>query len=238
MPSRSRRCLVSLVLPALPVAGCGGEAAASPRSTASGPAVELDAATEARLQAAFEHAFATTFADGIPNGDTITIRQLLSTSAGVRSDTAGTDLIARFQAHPMTPWTIDQTIELIRTQPADHPLGTKHVSSDSNDVLLGRTLELVTGRGVSEVIRTAVIEPLGLTSTRMPADDQPGVPGPSLDSSMPVDGRLVAVPELNPDVAWAAGAVTSTAPGPARCAEELTAGALIGQLSPEQLPSR
>ena len=164
---------------------------------------------------------------GIPNGDTITIRQLLSMSAGVWSYTSDKELVARFQADPMTPWTIDQTLDLIRAHPADYPPGEKTVYSDSNYVLLGRILELVTGQTVSEVIRTRVIEPLGMTGTRMPADDQPGVPDTSLGSYMPVDAQLVAVPELNPDFAWTAGAMTSTAEDLAIFAKELANGTLL-----------
>jgi D-alanyl-D-alanine carboxypeptidase len=164
---------------------------------------------------------------GIPNGDSITMRQLLSMSAGVWSYTADNDLIAKFQADPMTPWTIDQTLDLIRAQPAAYPPGEKAVYSDSNYVLLGRILEQVTGQPVSEVIQTRVIEPLGMTGTRMPADDQPGVPDPSLGSYMPVDAQLVAVPEVNPDFAWTAGAMTSTATDLAILAQELTDGTLL-----------
>ena len=164
---------------------------------------------------------------GIPNGDTITIRQLLSMSAGVWSYTADTDLIARFQADPMSPWTIEETIDLIRSHPAGYPPGEKVVYSDSNFVLLGRIIELVTGQPVSEVIQSRVVEPLGLTGTRMPADDQPGVPDPSLGSYMPVEGTLVAVPDLNPTFAWTAGAMTSTVADLAAFASELTDGTLL-----------
>jgi D-alanyl-D-alanine carboxypeptidase len=164
---------------------------------------------------------------GIPNGDSITIRQLLSMSAGVWSYTSDDELIASFQSDPMTPWTIDQTIDLIRTHPADYPPGEKVVYSDSNFVLLGRIIELVTGQPVGEVIRTQVVEPLGLTGTRMPADDEPNVPDTSLGSYMPVDGNLVAVPDLNPTFAWTAGAMTSTAADLAVLARELTDSTLL-----------
>lgn len=173
---------------------------------------------------------------GIPNGDAITIRQLLSMSAGVWSYTEDADLIASFEADPMTPWTIDQTLDLIRSHPAAYPPGEKGVYSDSNYVLLGRIIELVTGQPVSEVIRTEVVEPLGLTGTRMPADTEPGVPDPSLGSYMPVAGSLVAVPELNPTFAWTAGAMTSTARDLAAFARELTDGTLLTpQLQAERL---
>jgi D-alanyl-D-alanine carboxypeptidase len=44
---------------------------------------------------------------------------------------------------------------------------------------------------------------------------------------MPVDGQLVAVPGVNPNFAWTAGAMTSTATDLAQFAQELTDGTLL-----------
>ncbi|WP_420121523.1 serine hydrolase domain-containing protein [Nakamurella sp.] len=167
---------------------------------------------------------------GIANGDRITVRQLLSMSSGVWNYTTDQQLVDTFATAPMTPWTIDQTIDLIRSHPADFAPGEKVAYCDSNYVLLGRIAELVTGQPVSEVVRTLVTEPLGLTGTRMPADDQPGVPDPGIGSYQPINGQPAAIPDLNPTFAWTAGAATSTVPDLARFAREVTDGSL---LSPE-----
>lgn len=127
----------------------------------------------------------------------------------------------------MAPWTVDRTIDLIRSHPADFEPGAKVAYCDSNYVLLGRIVEIVTGQPVSDVVRTMVTEPLGMTGTRMPADDQPGVPDPGIGSYLPANGQPVAVPELNPDFAWTAGAATSTVADLARFARELTDGTLL-----------
>lgn len=164
---------------------------------------------------------------GIANGDIITVRQLLSMSAGVWSYTNDADLIARFQSNPMASWTIDKSIDLMRAHPADYPPGKKTVYSDSNYVLLGRIVELVTHQPIGEVITSRVIKPLGLPGTRMPADDEPGVPDPSISSYMPVKGKLVAVPKLDPNFAWTAGAMASTVDDLATFARELTDGTLL-----------
>lgn len=167
---------------------------------------------------------------GIANGDRITVRQLLSMSSGVWNYTTDQQLVDTFATAPMTPWTIDQTIDLIRSHPADFAPGEKVAYCDSNFVLLGRIVELVTGQPVSDVVRTLVIEPLGMTGTRMPADDQPDVPDPGIGSYQPVGGQPAAIPDLNPTFAWTAGAATSTVPDLARFAREVTDGSL---LSPE-----
>lgn len=170
------------------------------------------------------------FATGVANGDRITVRQLLSMSSGVWNYTTDQALVDTFATTPMAPWTIDQTIDLIRAHPADFEPGTKVAYCDSNYVLLGRIVEVVTGQPVNQVVRTIVTEPLGMTGTRMSADDEPGVPPPCMGSYMPADGRLVPIPELNPDFAWTAGAATSTVADLALFAREVAEGSL---LSPE-----
>lgn len=170
------------------------------------------------------------FITGIANGEQITVRQLLSMSSGVWNYTTDQQLVDTFATAPMTPWTIDQTIDLIRAQPADFAPGEKVAYCDSNYVLLGRIAEIVTGQPVSDVVRTLVTEPLGLTGTRVPADDQPGVPDPSIGSYQPVGGQPATIPDLNPTFAWTAGAATSTVADLARFAREVTDGSL---LSPE-----
>ncbi len=173
---------------------------------------------------------------GIANGDRITVRQLLSMSSGVWNYTTDQSLLDTFEADPMAAWTVDRTIDLIRAQPAAFEPGSKVAYCDSNYVLLGRIAELVTGKPISEVVRTLVTEPLGLTGTRMPADDEPGVPDPSLGSYLPVNGQLVAEPDLNPDFAWTAGAATATVGDLARFARELTDGSLLSpQLQAQRL---
>lgn len=164
---------------------------------------------------------------GIANGDRITVRQLLSMSSGVWNFSTDQQLVDTFATAPMTTWTIDQTLDLIRSHPADFAPGEKVAYCDSNYVLLGRIAEIVTGQPISDVVRTLVTEPLGLTGTRMPADDQPGVPDPGIGSYQPVDGQAAAIPDLNPTFAWAAGAATSTVPDLARFAREITDGSLL-----------
>jgi len=179
------------------------------------------------------------FIPGVANGDRITVRQLLSMSSGVWNYTTDQQLVGTFAAQPMAPWTINQTIELIRTHPADFAPGEKVAYCDSNYVLLGRIVEIVTGQPISEVVRSMVTEPLGMSGTRMPADDQPGVPDPGIGSYQPVNGQLGPIPDLNPDFAWTAGAATSTVADLARFAREVTDGTLLSpELQAERLATQ
>ncbi|HEU4694067.1 MAG TPA: serine hydrolase domain-containing protein, partial [Vicinamibacterales bacterium] len=125
---------------------------------------------------------------GIANGKQITVRQLLAMSAGVWSFTHDRPLIARFDADPMLDWRVEDTVDLVRSKPADYSPDAKVIYSDSNYVLLGVVLEKVSGQSVSDHLRTRILKPLGLTGTAFPSDDQPGVPAPAAAGYLPVEG--------------------------------------------------
>jgi D-alanyl-D-alanine carboxypeptidase len=67
-------------------------------------------------------------------------------------------------------------IDIVRRHPPAFAPGEKVVYCDTNYVLLGLIIELVTGRPVSEVIGTEIVAPLGLDGTSFP--NTPAMPVP------------------------------------------------------------
>ena len=124
--------------------------------------VGLDEATRARLQRAFEQSFATEIAGTQTPGAVALVEvgdEGWVSSLGVADISSQEPMtpdrkfrIARFDADPMLPWTVDDTIDLLREHDADFAPGAEVAYSDSNYVLLGRILEEVTGRPIREVI--------------------------------------------------------------------------------------
>ncbi len=171
------------------------------------------------------------FVPGIANGDEITVRHLLSMTSGIWDFTSDEAWVAEFGADPMLAWTPEKTVEAIRQHPADFAPGEKVVYCDSNYVLLGLILEQVTGMTAPEAINTMVVEPLEMGRTRFPAADQPGVPAPAVTGYQPADGTdfttLTEVGDINPEVAWTAGAMTSTLDDLVIWAHELSDGTLL-----------
>jgi len=185
------------------------------------------------------------FVPGIANGDRVTVRDLLAMSSGVWSFTSDEALVARFDGDPMLPWTVDDTLDLVRDHDADFSPGAEVVYSDSNYVLLGTILEQVTGQPIGEVIEERILEPLALTETSFPSDDEPGVPAPAAVGYLPTGtsaqpgGDLRPVTAINPTFAWASGAMTSTARDLGRWAAELTDGTLLSpELQAQRLQTR
>jgi len=189
------------------------------------------------------------FVPGIAGGDQVTVRDLLAMASGVWSFTSDEALVARFDADPALAWTVGDTVDLLREHSADFAPEAKVVYSDSNYVLLGMIVEQITGRPIGEVIEERILKPLGLTATRFPADDEPGVPVPAAvgylptSTSAPSDGDtsgdLRPVTVINPTFAWASGAMTSTVDDLARWAAEVTVGTLISpELQAQRLQTR
>jgi D-alanyl-D-alanine carboxypeptidase len=170
-----------------------------------------------------------TFVPGIPNGDQITIRQLLGMRSGIFDFTADEGFVAAFDADPTMSWNPQQVVDIIKQHEPNFPPGTQTQYADSNYELLGIIIEQVTGRPAEEVINADVVRRLGLESTVFPTDVQVPQPHPTGYVPDPDDPSvpLRVVNDVNPKVAWTAGAMLSTVEDLGRWGEELTDGTLL-----------
>jgi len=185
------------------------------------------------------------FVPGITNGAEITVRDLLQMSSGIWEFTSDAELMDRWSADLMMPWDAAQTVELLKGKPAQFAPGEKVVYTDSNYVLLGAILENVTGSDAADAINEMVVEPLGLVDTDFPDADESGIPDPHQQGYRPPGeelgdlGQLQPVGEINPEVAWTAGAMTSTLADLVTWADALADGELLSpELQAERLQSR
>jgi len=102
---------------------------------------------------------------GVPNGDQITIRQLLNMTSGLRTG---------FLSDPdkqkwlVTGCTEADVLEAGASQPPLAPPGTKWSYSNYGYDLLGRVVELTTGQDVSTAIQQRIAGPLDLHRTLLP----------------------------------------------------------------------
>ncbi|MFT4037670.1 MAG: serine hydrolase domain-containing protein [Thermomicrobiales bacterium] len=151
------------------------------------------------------------FIEGIPNGDRITLRHLLTMTSGVYNYIYDPLIAVDYEEDPLIAFTPEQVVEIIRAHgAADFAPGEQAVYSDSNYVLLGLIVEQVTGKTIAEEITTRLITPLGLTGTSFATT--PDMPEPYLRgyAAGATQAPLRDVTRSNPDVAWAAGAMVST----------------------------
>jgi D-alanyl-D-alanine carboxypeptidase len=103
--------------------------------------------------------------EGVPNGDQITIRQLLSMRSGL--DT-GFLLTPGAVAKLATGCTEQEVLTAGASLPPIAPPGAKWWYSNYGYDLLGRVVEVATGQDVSSAIQQRIAGPLGLRRTSLP----------------------------------------------------------------------
>ena len=177
------------------------------------------------------------YVPGVINGTACTVRDLLAMQSGIPDFTANQAFGERFAADPLMPWTDADTLAVIAEAPGpDFAPGEKCAYCDSNYALLGMITKLVTGEPVGTTITSAVIEPLGLTSTFYPTEAT--IPSPHPTGYVPDPAHETApfdnvaypprvVNEVNPAVAGAAGAMIGTLDDLQAWGNELVRGTLL-----------
>jgi D-alanyl-D-alanine carboxypeptidase len=103
---------------------------------------------------------------GVPNGDKITIRQLLNMTSGLNVGLLGTEAGVQ---KLVTGCTEKEGLAAGASQPPVAPPGTKWFYSNYGIDLLGRVVELTTGQRVSTAIQRRITRPVGLRRTLLPA---------------------------------------------------------------------
>jgi D-alanyl-D-alanine carboxypeptidase len=195
----------------------------------------------------------------VPNGEDITIEQMLMMRSGLANYTETLELNAALDADPRRVWQPEELVAMALPLPTDFEPGTGYHYSNTNTILLGLIAEQLDGKPLAQIYADRLFTPLGLTETSFPSIEDSSLPAPHSDgyywwtnvntigsSKLPPD--LMAEVEAgtllpndgtldNPSWAWSAGAGISTIRDLADWVEAL--GGKGGELlSPEMQQAR
>lgn len=144
------------------------------------------------------------YVPGYPNGDNITVLQLLNHTSGVKSYTG----IPGYMAGPIrNDLTTAQLVDVFKDQPVDFAPGTQWAYNNSGYVLVGAVIEAASGMPWHEYLRIAFFEPLGMRDTgdgHDPAIVAKQVAGHTHDGTKPVPAMSLSMTQPH-----AAGALVS-----------------------------
>jgi D-alanyl-D-alanine carboxypeptidase len=150
------------------------------------------------------------YVPGVPNGDNITIAQLLEMRSGLYNYTNAPELSASIDRDPTKVWTPAELLAIAFAHPPNFPPGAKYEYNNTNYALLGLIIEKVDGRPLAQAMQKRLLEPLGLQNTMLPASTVNTIAEPYshgyLYGSSSV--ALVGEPPYSPEVRAAARAGT------------------------------
>ena len=169
----------------------------------------------------------------VPNGDRITVRQLLAHTSGLADYAGDSAFLRRTLSEPRRRWMPRELVGVAVGQgPVARP-GERFAYASTNYVLLGLIVERATGTTVERQLRRRIFTPLQLTDTSFSAGTD--VPGRHAHGYAPsqhdgIVGSLAAARDRSTASAswgWAAGAIVSTAPDLSRFFATLLQGRLL-----------
>jgi D-alanyl-D-alanine carboxypeptidase len=168
----------------------------------------------------------------VPNGENITIRQLLDMTSGLFSYTEDEDFNQTLDTDPQKAWEPEELIEIGLEHPPDFSPGEDFRYSNTNTVLLGMIIEQLTGQPLEQEFHDRLFVPLGMSNTLLPERSSAAIPDPhprgymyqtnveTLNTSELQEeeaeqadesaGEPNDVTDENPSWGWAAGAAIST----------------------------
>jgi D-alanyl-D-alanine carboxypeptidase len=118
------------------------------------------------------------YVPNVPNGENITIAELLKMRSGLYGYTDAPEFSATLDADPTKVWTPQEVLAIAFEHPPQFPPDASYEYSNTNYALLGLVAEKVGGRPMAQQFQDRLFGPLGLEQTSLPAADDNSIPAP------------------------------------------------------------
>ena len=164
-------------------------------------------AQEGRLS--FEDAISK-YVPSVPNGDNITIAQLLEMRSGLYNYTSDPVMSKTIDTDPAKVWTPAELLAIAFAHPPNFPPGKEYEYNNTNYALLGLVGEKVDGKPLAQIMHDRFFGPQNMQHTELPSSTVNTIPEPYshgyLYGSSSV--ALTGEPPYSPEVQAAARAGT------------------------------
>lgn len=122
--------------------------------------------------------------DGVPNGENITIAQLLNMRSGLYNYSETLTLNEALDNEPDRVWAPTELLALGLANPPYFPPGEGYHYSNTNTVLLGLIAEKLEGKPIATIFEDRLFTPLNMAQTSFPPSDTAEIPAPFTDGYM------------------------------------------------------
>jgi D-alanyl-D-alanine carboxypeptidase len=114
----------------------------------------------------------------VPNGEHITIAELLKMRSGLYGYTADPELSTMMDATPAKAWTPQEVLAIAFRHPPLFAPDAEYDYSNTNYALLGLVAEKVGGQPLAQQLKDRLFGPVGIEQTSLPASDDTAIPSP------------------------------------------------------------
>lgn len=114
----------------------------------------------------------------VPNGEKITVAELLKMRSGLYGYTADPELATVMDANPSKTWTPQEVLAIAFRHPPQFAPDASYEYSNTNYALLGLIAEKVGGGPLAQQFGDRLFGPAGLEQTSLPAPGDTSIPTP------------------------------------------------------------
>jgi D-alanyl-D-alanine carboxypeptidase len=118
------------------------------------------------------------YVQGVPNGDKITIRQLIKMRSGLYNYTNAPELAESLDHDPDKVWTMEEVLDMAFKRPPHFAPGAEFEYNNTNYALLGLVAEKIQGQPLASIFQDRLFEPLGMKNTALPLSTSNSIPEP------------------------------------------------------------
>jgi D-alanyl-D-alanine carboxypeptidase len=118
------------------------------------------------------------YVPNVPNGENITIAELLKMRSGLYGYTNDPGFAATLDEDPTKAISPQEVLAIAFRHPPEFPPGTAYDYSNTNYILLGLIAEKVDGKPLAEDFQDRLYGPLGLKQTLLPGSEDTAIPDP------------------------------------------------------------
>src|SRR6266567_2682842 len=155
------------------------------------------------------------YVPGVPNGDNITVAELLEMRSGLYNYTKAPEFSASLDSDHTKVWSPAELLAIAFAHPPNFPPGTAYEYNNTNYALLGLIIEKVDGKPLAQAMQDRLFGPLNMQHTELPASTVNTIPEPyshgylyGSSSVRSSSVALVGTPPYSPEVQAAARAGT------------------------------
>ncbi|WP_341940847.1 serine hydrolase domain-containing protein [Microbacterium sp. LWH10-1.2] len=152
----------------------------------------------------------STYVDGVPEGDRITLRHLAGMQSGLADYSQNEEWQMSLLEDPRQPVTPQSLLDVVKDEPLHFEPGSQVEYVNTNTILIGLAIEKITGQPLADVVKTEVTDPLGMDHTFLPSGSEFPSPHAEGYTNQTLDGAATTATDWNPSWGWAAGAMIST----------------------------